>query len=86
MRQADRGGCHGGEVRIGAETRPIRAGDLMGCPPGGPETAQQTVNTGEATLRYLAVSGSQTPEFHAYPDAGRPAVMHAGGCDYRDGE
>ena len=70
-----------GEVRIGAETWPIREGDVIGCPPGGPETAHQIVNTGEATLRYLAVSSSQTPELCEYPDSGKFAVMHAAGED-----
>jgi uncharacterized cupin superfamily protein len=70
-----------GEVRIGAETWPIRAGDVICCPPGGPETAHQIVNTGEATLRYLAVSSSQTPELCEYPDSGKFAVMHAAGTD-----
>ena len=28
-----------GEVRLGAETFPIRAGDIIACPTGGPETA-----------------------------------------------
>lgn len=70
-----------GEVRIGTETWPIRAGDVIGCPPGGPETAHQITNTGTATLRYLAVSTSQTPEICEYPDSGKFAVMHATGMD-----
>lgn len=70
-----------GEVRIGDETWPIRAGDVIGCPPGGPETAHQITNTGTATLRYLAVSTSQTPEICEYPDSGKFAVMHAAGMD-----
>lgn len=68
-----------GEVRIGAQTWPIRAGDVIACPSGGPETAHQIVNTGETTLRYLAVSSNQTPELCEYPDSGKFAVMHVGG-------
>src|SRR2546421_581852 len=34
-----------GEVRLGSQTFPIRAGDIIACPPGGPETAHQLVNT-----------------------------------------
>ncbi|HEV8110827.1 MAG TPA: cupin domain-containing protein, partial [Burkholderiales bacterium] len=30
-----------GEVRIGSETFPIRAGDIIACPPGGQDTAHQ---------------------------------------------
>ena len=70
-----------GELRIGHETWPIRAGDVICCPPGGPEAAHQIANTGEATLRYLAVSTSQTPEICEYPDSGKFAVMHAAGKD-----
>src|SRR5262249_51323038 len=42
-----------GEVRIGKAVHPIRAGDVIACPPGGPETAHQIVNTGAAELKYL---------------------------------
>ncbi|MBD8898773.1 cupin domain-containing protein [Rhodanobacter sp. DHG33] len=70
-----------GEVRIGSETWPVRTGDVICCPPGGPETAHQIVNTGDATLRYLAVSSSQTPEICEYPDSGKFAVMHFAGKD-----
>ena len=45
-----------GEVRIGNETFPIRAGDIIACPTGGQDTAHQIVNTGKTELRYLAVS------------------------------
>lgn len=70
-----------GALRVGGETWPIRAGDVICCPPGGPETAHQIVNTGDATLRYLAVSSSLTPEICEYPDSGKFAVMHVAGKD-----
>jgi uncharacterized cupin superfamily protein len=60
-----------GEVRIGDATRPIRKGDFIACPPGGPETAHQIINTGETELRYLAVSTKQSPEIAEYPDSGK---------------
>ena len=44
-----------GEVRIGKETFPIKKGDVISHPPGGPETAHQIVNTGTAELRYLVL-------------------------------
>src|SRR5215475_6432998 len=45
-----------GEVRIGDAIHPIRQGDFIACPPGGPELAHQIINTGTSELKYLAVS------------------------------
>jgi uncharacterized cupin superfamily protein len=64
-----------GEVRIGAETRPIRKGDVIACPPGGRDTAHQIVNTGETELRYLAVSTRISPEVCEYPDSDKYGVL-----------
>jgi uncharacterized cupin superfamily protein len=64
-----------GEVRIGKEVHAIRAGDVIACPPGGPETAHQIVNTGEVELRYLAVSTKISPEIAEYPDTGKFGVL-----------
>ena len=64
-----------GEVRIGTQTHPIRQGDIIACPPGGPETAHQIHNTGTEELRYLAVSTKQSPEICDYPDSGKFGVM-----------
>lgn len=64
-----------GEVRIGAQTHPIRQGDIIACPPGGPETAHQIRNTGNEELRYLAVSSKQSPEICDYPDSGKFGVL-----------
>ena len=58
-----------GEVRIGAETFPIRAGDIIACPTGGPETAHQIVNNGKTELKYLAISTKATAEICEYPDS-----------------
>jgi uncharacterized cupin superfamily protein len=58
-----------GEVRIGTETFPLRAGDILACPAGGVETAHQIVNTGQSELRYLAVSTCRYPEICEYPDS-----------------
>lgn len=60
-----------GEVRIGSERYPIRKGDIIACPPGGPESAHQIINTGSAELKYLAVSTQQMPEICDYPDSGK---------------
>lgn len=64
-----------GEVRIGTETHPIRQGDIIACPPGGPEAAHQISNTGSEELRYLAVSSKQSPEICDYPDSGKFGVL-----------
>ena len=63
-----------GELRIGEGTHPVRAGDIIACPPGGPETAHQLVNTGDVELRYLAVSTQLSPEVCQYPDSDKFAV------------
>lgn len=60
-----------GEIRIGDTRHPVRAGDVIACPPGGPETAHQIVNTSEADLKFLAVSTQISPEVCEYPDTGR---------------
>lgn len=64
-----------GEVRIGAERYPLRAGDIVACPAGGPESAHQIINTGDEELRYLAVSTQQAPEIWEYPDSGKFGVI-----------
>jgi len=60
-----------GELRVGAATHAVRAGDFIACPPGGPETAHQLVNTGTTELKYLAVSTMLYPEICDYPDSGK---------------
>lgn len=63
-----------GEVRFGADTFPIRRGDFIACPPGGPEVAHQIRNTGVEELRFLAVSTLLSPEINEYPDSGKFGV------------
>jgi len=58
-----------GEIRFGSETFPIRGGDFIACPPGGPEAAHQIRNTGAEELRFLAVSTTLSPEINEYPDS-----------------
>ena len=64
-----------GEVRIGKQTYPIRKGDIIACPPGGPELAHQIINSGSSALRYLAVSTKLSPEVAEYPDSGKFGVL-----------
>jgi uncharacterized cupin superfamily protein len=66
-----------GTLRLGGAEQPIRAGDVIACPAGGPETALQIVNTGEAELRYLAISTMRSPELVEYPDSGKFQVISA---------
>ena len=63
-----------GELRVGSERTPLRAGDFIACPPGGLDTAHQIFNTGSEELRYLAVSTRIFPEVVEYPDSGKFAV------------
>lgn len=65
-----------GTLRRGTEQYPLRAGDLIACPPGGPETAHQIINDGEGELRYLAVSTMQSPDLVEYPDSGKIGFSH----------
>jgi uncharacterized cupin superfamily protein len=91
-----------GELRLGEARHPIRSGDVIACPPGGPETAHQIINTGAVELRFLAVSTNDTPDICEYPDSGkylvydpprdgamppfRVVARHAAAVDYWDGE
>lgn len=72
-----------GEARIGAQTYPVREGDVIACPAGGKEAAHQITNTGTEELRYLAVSTKLTPEICEYPDSGKFGVLaeFAAGAD-----
>ncbi len=64
-----------GEYRFGEETYPIRAGDVLAAPAGGPEVAHQIVNTGSETLKYLGLSTRPGTEVVEYPDSNKFAVM-----------
>ncbi len=64
-----------GEARIGAQTYPVREGDVIACPAGGKEAAHQITNTGTEELRYLAVSTKLSPEICEYPDSGKFGVL-----------
>ena len=64
-----------GEVRIGAQTYPIRRGDVIACPAGDKTLAHQIINTSAAELRYLAVSTKFSPDLAEYPDSGKFGVL-----------
>jgi uncharacterized cupin superfamily protein len=60
-----------GVLRYGKDEFPVRAGDVVACPPGGPDTAHQFINTGEGELRFLAVSTAIDTDIWQYPDSGK---------------
>ena len=64
-----------GEARIGEAVYPVRAGDIIACPPGGKERAHQISNTGDVEMKYLAVSTKLSPEIAEYPDSGKFGIL-----------
>lgn len=64
-----------GELRYGESRHPLRAGDFIACPVGGPETAHQIINTGDTEMRYLSVSTMAPIEVCEYPDSGKFGVF-----------
>ena len=60
-----------GLLRYGDETRALRAGDVICCPTGGPETAHQIINDSQDELAYLSVSTMLPVEVCEYPDSGK---------------
>lgn len=63
-----------GELRLGDERHPLRAGDMIACPAGGPDTAHQIINTGVDELRMLAISTVVDAEVVEYPDSDKHLV------------
>ena len=61
-----------GELRVGDERWPVRKGDIVACPPGGPETAHQLANTSTSEpLDVLSVSTFESADIVEYPDSGK---------------
>ena len=67
-----------GLLRYGSETRRIRAGDVICCPVGGPETAHQIVNDSSDFLAYLSISTVMPAEICEYPDSKKVGVFAEG--------
>jgi uncharacterized cupin superfamily protein len=74
-----------GTLRYGNETRPIRAGDFICCPTGGPETAHQIINDSDAELAYISVSTMMPAEVCEYPDSGKIGAFGSGGLRHMTG-
>ncbi|KKB83681.1 cupin [Devosia limi DSM 17137] len=90
-----------GTYRFGDQRLPFKAGDVLGAPAGGRDTAHQIINTGSVPLKYLAVANNSDIEVCEYPDSGKfqvtsrlpdgSRIRHCGRegqnhLDYWDGE
>lgn len=64
-----------GTLRFGEQEYPIRAHDVIACPPGKRDVAHQIINTGPTDLKYLAVSTRERCEAVEYPDSDKVGVM-----------
>ncbi len=60
-----------GTYRFGAERYAFKAGDVLGAPNGGQDTAHQILNTGSVTLKYLSMANNADTEVCEYPDSGK---------------
>lgn len=60
-----------GTYRFGPDSYMFKAGDVLGAPAGGHETAHQIINTGAVTLKYLGLSTVAATEVCEYPDSGK---------------
>lgn len=60
-----------GEYRFGPNRYPVKPGDVLGAPAGGPETAHHLINTGTVPLKYLSISANANAEIVEYPDSGK---------------
>lgn len=68
-----------GELRFGDQRYPIRAHDVIACPPGGPEVAHQIINTGTTTMRYFALSTLSEVDACEYPDSQKVLIVAGDG-------
>ena len=64
-----------GTYRFGPDSYPIKAGDVLGAPAGGQETAHQIINTGATPLRYYGISTMSLADVCEYPDSGKFGVF-----------
>lgn len=64
-----------GELRFGTARYRIRRYDVIACPTGGPDVAHQIINTGSATMRYLALSNLADVEVCEYPDSDKAGLF-----------
>lgn len=63
-----------GELRFGDQRYRIRKHDVIACPTGGADAAHQIINTGNTTMRYLALSNVADVEICEYPDSNKVGI------------
>jgi uncharacterized cupin superfamily protein len=64
-----------GLLRFGEKEYPLRAHDVIACPPGKRDVAHQIINTGKVDLKYLALSTKERSEICEYPDSDKVGVL-----------
>ena len=64
-----------GTLRFGGAEYPVRAHDVIACPPGTRSVAHQIVNTSDADLSYLAISTKERVDVAEFPDSDKVSVM-----------
>ena len=60
-----------GTLRFGDKEYPIKALDVIACPPGGQEVAHQIINTSDKELKYFCLSDTPTADIVEYPDSNK---------------
>ncbi|MCA9647072.1 MAG: cupin domain-containing protein [Polyangiaceae bacterium] len=64
-----------GTLRFGDQEYPLKAHDIIACPPGKRDVAHQIINSGSAPLRYLSLSTMDRTEVCEYPDSDKVGVF-----------
>lgn len=64
-----------GTLRFGGREYPLRANDVIACPPGGREVAHQIINTGSTDLKVFCLSTTERPDVCEYPDSDKVGVF-----------
>ena len=58
-----------GTLRFGDKEYPIKALDVIACPPGGQEVAHQIINNSDQPLKYFCLSDNTISAIVEYPDS-----------------
>jgi len=64
-----------GTLRFGDEEYPIKAYDVIACPPGGRDVAHQIINTSNKDLKYFCLGTNESSEICEYPDSNKMLAM-----------
>ncbi len=67
-----------GTLRFGGQEYPLKAHDIIACPPGGRDVAHQIINTSDAELRYLCLSTHEAADIVEYPDSNKMMAYTTG--------